>query len=155
MKATEKLAYKKQLLQACMDIIGKRIELSSLAMKNAQDAANAEDKSSAGDKYETSRAMSHLDKDMYARQLASNKAELAQLHTIDCGRLYTIATHGSLVECNDVTFFIAAGLGKISVNGKNIFMLSPQAAMAKSLSGKKEGDIVKFNNKEFIIVRIY
>jgi hypothetical protein len=39
-------------------------------MESAQQSANSEEKSSAGDKYETSRAMGHLEKDMHARQLA-------------------------------------------------------------------------------------
>ena len=45
-------------------MIKQRIAAATLAIENAQSAANAEEKSSAGDKYETSRAMSHLEKDM-------------------------------------------------------------------------------------------
>lgn len=48
--------------------IEERITITKLAIANAQEAANSQDKSSAGDKYETGRAMGHLEKDMYARQ---------------------------------------------------------------------------------------
>ncbi|MEO6721769.1 MAG: hypothetical protein ABIN67_15690 [Ferruginibacter sp.] len=155
MTTAEKLLYKNELLQNCAQIITKRIEISLMAMKSAQDAANSEDKSSAGDKYETSRAMSHIDKDMYARQLAANKIELAQLLTIDCGRRYDIVASGSLVACADISFFIAAGLGKLNMDGRDIFLLSPQAPLAKTMMGKKKGEMIKFSNKDMLIVEIY
>ena len=38
-------------------------------MANAQESANAEEKSSAGDKYETGRAMMQIERDKAAQQL--------------------------------------------------------------------------------------
>ena len=155
MTSTEKISFKKALLQKCVDIINDRIEISSAAKKEAQASANSEEKSSAGDKYETSRAMNHLEKDMYAGQLAANRAELKQLSGVDCSRLYDTPKKGSMVECGNICFFIAAGLGKINWEGKEIFLLSPFAPLAKSFSGNKKGMPVKFGNKEFQITDIF
>ena len=47
--------------------LDQRMQTSLDAMNAAQESANGESKSSAGDKYETSRAMGHLDRDMHAR----------------------------------------------------------------------------------------
>ena len=113
MTIKQKLLYKKNLHQHCITIIQQRIDATIQSMQNAQAAANNEEKSSAGDKYETSRAMSHLEKDMHARQLAANQQELAALLAVDCTKLYTAVATGSIVFCNGLSFFIAAGLPPI------------------------------------------
>ena len=66
---------KKLLIAHCTALLVQRITVSETAMKNAQESANSEDKSSAGDKYETSRAMGHLDRDMNAKQLLVAKQD--------------------------------------------------------------------------------
>ncbi len=68
-------------------------------MEDAQQAANGEEKSSAGDKYETSRAMGHLQKDMHARQLAEQAKELAALHAVNVDLLYDTMATGAVIEC--------------------------------------------------------
>ncbi len=151
----EKAAFKNRLYQHCIAIIQQRINAAIESMQNAQAAANSEEKSSAGDKYETSRAMSHLEKDMHARQLTANQHELAALLAVDCNTIHTSVSTGSIVTCNDITFYIAAGLGKISFEGDAIYVLSPNAPVAKSLLHKVVGDRVSFNNKELIISTIF
>ena len=60
-------------------------------MNEAQASANSEEKSSAGDKYETSRALSHLDKDMHARLLFSNMKDIESLLSVNFDILYDSA----------------------------------------------------------------
>lgn len=151
----EKVAFKNRLYQHCIAIIQQRINAAIESMQNAQAAANSEEKSSAGDKYETSRAMSHLEKDMHARQLTANQHELAALLAVDCNTIHIPVSTGSIVTCNDITFYIAAGLGKISFEGAAVYVLSPNAPVAKSLLHKVVGDSVSFNNKELIISNVF
>jgi len=151
----EKTAKKKRLLQQCIELIEMRIAANTQAIANAQDAANAEEKSSAGDKYETSRAMSHLEKDMHSRQLTANRMELAALFGLDCSSLYSKGAKGSLVACEDCSFFIAAGLGKINFEGEDIYLLSPDAPLATLLFKRKAGDIILFNKKQRMIIAVF
>ncbi len=51
-------------------------------MDRAQEAANSEGKSPAGDKYETGRAMGQLQKEMHGRQLAEYAKEVKALQSI-------------------------------------------------------------------------
>lgn len=152
---TEKLAYKKRLHQHCVEIIKARIAAIAEAMSSAQVAANSEEKSSAGDKYETSRAMSHLEKDMQARQLAANQNELAALLAIDCNKLHTSVAAGSIVCLPDFNFFIAAGLGKITFESAIVYLISPNAPVAKSLLNKLAGNKIMFINNELFITDIF
>jgi hypothetical protein len=151
----EKLSLKQALFKKATALIEQRISTTEAAMQNAQASANEEEKSSAGDKYETSRAMSHLEKDMYAKQGEENKKELSFLATIDCNKLYDSASAGSLVNCDDCSFFIAAGLGKIDVEGITVYFLSAHAPLAKLLFKKKAGDMIEFNKKKIVIRSVY
>ena len=98
MTEAQKREHKKRLQKKCVDIIEKRIDNIHIAMNAAQDTANNEEKSSAGDKYETSRAISHLEKDMHAKQLSSNMKEIEALLSVDCNKLFNSAQKGSLVN---------------------------------------------------------
>jgi hypothetical protein len=151
----EKILFKKRLLEVCHSILKERMENTSAQVTNAQLAANTEEKSSAGDKYETSRAMNHLEKDMYARQLQQTRTELALLMETDCTRVNTEASKGSVIHCGQLIFFIAAGIGKLQFEHKTIVVLSPFAPVGKLLAGKKAGEELVFNNQAITIQSIF
>ena len=152
---TEKIAFKNGLKQAAQQLIEQRIAAAKTLINNAQEAANSEEKSSVGDKYETARAMSQLEKEMHSKQLAQQIRELALLHEVRSEVVYQAATMGACIECADHTFFIAAGLGKQTIDGKLIIFLSPQAPLAKLLQNKKAGESFVFNGKDTLIERVY
>ena len=151
----EKVNYKKRLLEQYVEMIEQRIAAAAIAIENAQSAANAEEKSSAGDKYETSRAMSHLEKDMYSRQLLANQQELKTLLNVDCDKIYDSINIGSIIFCKDCAFFIAAGLGKINFEGIVVYLVSPIAPMAKLLFNKKAGAVFSFKKIELFITATF
>lgn len=145
---------KQQLKDACIAIVRERIKGLELAMAEAQAAANNETKSSSGDKYETARAMNQLEKDMYARQLAENSRELASMSEIDCSHHSLTVIPGSLVDCGKNRFFVLGGLGKIQPDGDSVFVISPNAPLAKTLFHKKKGDRFLFNREELEILDV-
>jgi hypothetical protein len=151
----EKIAFKNKLKLAARQMIEQRIAVAKTLIHNAQEAANSEEKSSAGDKYETARAMSQLEKEMHSRQLAQQIQELALLNVVKSDVIYTTVTTGACIECAEMVLFIAAGLGKQTVEGKPIIFLSPQAPLAKQLQHKKAGEPFVFNGKEITIAAIY
>lgn len=136
-------------------MIEQRIEMAKAAIENAQEAANSEEKSSAGDKYETGRAMNHIERDMHARQLAENVKELSTLHSINTNTVYDTAAAGAFVICNNISFFIAAGLGKQIIDGEIILFLSPHAPLAKLVEHKKAGQHFLFTQRDTVIKEIY
>ena len=70
------LDLKKGLYTEVSRLLTEKIRVAETAMQAAQASANEETKSSAGDKYETGRAMAQNDRDMYARQFLQLKQEL-------------------------------------------------------------------------------
>lgn len=131
-----------------------RIADGEKAMLDAQEAANSEEKSSMGDKYETGRAMSQLARDMSAKQVFENKQELANLLKLENTKTDKTIVQGSVVMANGKVFYIAVGIGVIDFNGMQVTVLSPKAPLAQLMLGKKAGDIFELNKKQFAIEQI-
>lgn len=155
MDTAGKIAFKNKLKGFCQKSIEDRINAVKEAMKNAQDAANSEEKSSAGDKYETGRAMGHLQKDMHAGQLGGYLKEQAGLHAVNTSIVYDHIAAGAFVQTDTLTFFIAAGLGKQIIDGQPVFFISPHAPLAAQLQHKKNGDSFSFNKQDLLITDIF
>jgi transcription elongation GreA/GreB family factor len=145
---------KKTLFEACKNMLLQRIADGEKAMLDAQEAANSEEKSSMGDKYETGRAMSQLARDMSAKQVFENKQELANLLKLENTKTDKTIVQGSVVMANEKVFYIAVGLGVIDFNGMQVTVLSPKAPLAQLMLGKKAGDIFELNKKQFAIEQI-
>ncbi|MEI6593955.1 MAG: 3-oxoacyl-ACP synthase [Bacteroidota bacterium] len=151
--------FKLEVYTLCKQKLEERILSFEQAMKNAQEASNSEDKSSAGDKYETSRAMGQLDRDMNAKQLVEAQSEFASLSKINIDIISDKIIHGSMVETDMGIYFIAAGIGTIELKDetkliKKVIVLSPKSPLAIALLGKSAGEIITFNQKQFHIKRL-
>ena len=155
MNKAEKIQFKNQLKQFCRQHIEKRMAAANDAIAGAQEAANNEEKSSAGDKYETGRAMGHLQKDMHTRQLSQLVKEMSDLLSVNTSLIYDRAAAGAFIETAQLCFFIAAGLGKQNIDEKLVIFLSPNAPLAGLLLNKKPGDGFVFNGKEIVIGDVF
>jgi hypothetical protein len=151
----EKIAFKNRLKLTGEQIIQDRIAAAKTIIDNAQQAANNEEKSSAGDKYETARAMSHLEKEMHSKQLAQQLKELSLLRVVNVDVVNNSVNTGACIECRNMMFFIAAGLGKQIVDKKTVFFLSPHAPLARLLQNKQAGDKFVFNGVETEILDVF
>ncbi|MBS1636356.1 MAG: hypothetical protein JST26_10595 [Bacteroidetes bacterium] len=147
--------FKKRVIEACRKAIGLRIERAHQAMLASQESANNEDKSSAGDKYETARAMGQADRDMNARQLQEALNEQKILDAIRVDELFSVVGPGALVELDATWFFVAIGLGPLSVDGVTVIVLSASSPLYQQLRLKKKGDEVIFRNKPSRITALY
>jgi len=151
----EKMKLKQQLKEVCVKLLLQRIETASEAMLGAQESANSSEKSSMGDKYETSRAMGQIESDMNAKQLEEAKRELATLQVVDISKVYDGAAVGSVVVCREQAFFIAVGLGPVTVDDKKIVVLSPKAPLAAKMNGKKTGSSFILNATVFEVTDVF
>src|SRR5580693_8736276 len=155
MDTQQKIAFKNKLKLVCQTIIEQRIKLSRDSVNNAQQAANSEEKNSAGDKYETGRALGHMEKDMHSRHLSENVKELASLYSVNTDAIYSEVSTGCFIQCKNLSFFIASGLGKQIIEGEIIFFLSPFALLARSMLHKKAGEYFLFNGVKTEILDVY
>ncbi|MES2794821.1 MAG: hypothetical protein V4683_02590 [Bacteroidota bacterium] len=145
---------KGKILINLYEIINERITNAKIAMERAQESANSEGKSSAGDKYETSRAMGQIDRDMYARQLDNAQNEKAILDKIDLTKPSISIGLGSLAHTSAGYFFLSISAGKIEIEGQMVMAVSPNSPIGIILKGKKVGDGFIFLGKEQLIISI-
>ncbi len=138
---------KTYLFNACMDYVEQKIQLSTQAMNEAQEAANNETKSSAGDKYETGRAMMQIERDKHAQKL-SEAIELKNiLKSISEIEIHTTLKKGSLVFTTMGNFYISIGAGKIRMDDQLFFAVSEQAPIILILKTLKMGESTSFNGR--------
>jgi hypothetical protein len=150
-----KTAYKEILKEMAVKLLHERIEASRIAMQRAKESSDNEEKGTMGDKYETSRAMSHIDTDFHARNLENARKQLAALMLINTSSLLTIIGPGAFVRCTGINYFIGTGLGKVNVEGEEIHFISPAAPVAIAMTGLKKGNDFIFNGVERKIEEVY
>jgi transcription elongation GreA/GreB family factor len=149
------IEFKTQLFENCKAAVEKRINTFAAAMIDAQESANSEDKSSAGDKYETGRAMSHIARDMHAKQLQAAKTDLSNLIKINPATICTKVQKGALIlTSNQQLVFIATSIGLIDFEGSKIAVVSQAAPIAQTFLNKTKGDEVVIAGKKVTLQNI-
>ncbi|MGL1887281.1 MAG: transcription elongation factor [Reichenbachiella sp.] len=129
--------------------------MAKAGMEAAQESANNETKSSAGDKYETGRAMSQNERDLFAKQLVEQVNQLKGLLTIDPSKKMDSVEVGSLVETKSGVFFISVSLGLVKLKaGETAMVISPISPIAQLMLEKKEGGSFVWQGKEQSILSI-
>jgi hypothetical protein len=117
-------------------------------MTLAQESANAEEKSSAGDKYETGRAMSQQQRDFFAVRLEESLLHLAMFDASVGRETSGTIQAGSLIKADEQLFFVGSGLGLISLpDGGKLICTTADSPLGRTLIGRKPGDDVLFSGK--------
>ena len=146
---------KKRLFKLCKEYVDQRIATAKNAMDVAQIAASEESKTSMGDKYETSKALLHIEKDKAAGQLS----EAIKLDRV-LNEIQTITSDneqvdlGNLVLTTNGNFYISISLGKFTILNTEYFAISLVSPVGQLLYGLKVGDEMIFNKKATKIVEI-
>jgi hypothetical protein len=147
--------FKQKVHQECVSMLTDRIAAAKKAMEDAQESANSDDKNSAGDKFETGRAMGQLDRNMFARQFAKAQDDLNKLRNIKYDYLITKIGNGALIKTEKGLFYVAVGLGNLKVDGKLVTVISNAAPIMQEMAGKQAGETYSLNNTEVEIEDVW
>ena len=150
----EELELKEKLFQHCLQYIEQRVTNATEALNSAQESANNETKSTAGDKHDTSRAMMQLEVERLSKQLSEAQKINRILINIDPGLLHKRVQTGSVVETTAGNFFFAISAGKIEINGAVYFSAAPSSPVFQIMKGLKEGDHYQMNNRKIEVKKI-
>lgn len=145
---------KHQLYLLCNRSIEERIRTLQEAIRHAQLSANEETKSSAGDKYETARAMAQLEIEKNSIQLAEARKLKQVLDQISPDTNTATVQTGSLVITNEGNFYIAVSAGQFSYHEHVYHFISPASPLAQHLMGQKIHNQVNFKGRNFRILQI-
>lgn len=145
---------KLKLYQQCVDFVDQRINNSLTAISNAQESANTEVKSSAGDKHETGRAMAQLETEKNAIQLAEANKLKQVIGLINPEKASEKVELGALVVTNNGNYYISVSIGKMTIDSVLYFGVSAVSPIGQALLNHKKGDEVTFNGRKFSIKEI-
>jgi transcription elongation GreA/GreB family factor len=113
-----------------------------------------ETKSSAGDKYETSRTQFQREIERLKTQISGVHNTKATLLILNDAKSIT-AGEGSLLHVSmgatKMIIYIGAALGSLNYQSQPIHIISAQSPLAIALKGHAEGDVVNFNQKKYKI----
>lgn len=143
-----------KLISACSNHVEERIGRIRAAIDDLQDALKLETKCSMGDKYETSRAMLHLEFEKLAAQLEQLQRLKKTLTFISEKVPSKEVTFGSVVLTSKVNYFLAIPAGEIKLEESKFFAVGANSPIAKAMIGRKEGEAFIFNGTENKITEV-
>ena len=146
---------KNRLYRLCLQFVEQRISHAQIALDSATEAGNSEDKNSAGDKHETSRAMAQIDQENARKQLHEARDLKNALLRINPELNSVKAVAGSIVVTDKNTFYIAVAAGKIEMDEEIVLVLSPVSPIGHKLLGLKAGEQMEFNGQIYKIKEVY
>jgi transcription elongation GreA/GreB family factor len=134
--------------------VQQKIAQAQVAVNAAIESRDGETKSSAGDKFETGRAMMQLEQQRHEVQLSKAFQLSADLDRLDMEATYSTVTPGALVKTDRGIYFMSIGMGKIRMDEATVYCISIQSPIGKMLLHQKENTSVEFQGKPLYLVKI-
>lgn len=148
------MSIKTSLYQLCLAFVEKRIETAKTALQQAREASNDDTKSSAGDKFETSREMAQQDIERNMRLLSDAEEQLKGLELIKELAPSEQVRNGSLVYTDQGNFYLSISAGQLQLEKVVYFAISVASPIGKLFVGKRKDETVEFNGKKYRIENI-
>lgn len=145
---------KVELYQYLLSAIQDKITALESNLAAIKESISNETKSTAGDKYETARAMLHIEQGNLMQQLSNAYHQKNELTVIDIENQSPVSKQGSLIFTSNGIFFIAIAYGSVQIANKSILVLSTHSPLGKLFIGKRNQETVIFNNNNFLINEI-
>lgn len=147
--------FKQHIINTCKSSLENKIHSLNTIIREVSESSNSETKSSAGDKHETGRAMMQLEQEKLGNQLREAELQLLEFNKIEFDKVFSNIIQGSLIQTNKGFFLIAVSIGKISVNEKDVFIVSQHSPLAKSFLGLTKNNSVEFNQTTYLIEEVW
>lgn len=149
------LTHKNQAKLACLLKVRERLNVCRNQLEQIQQDLGNETKSSAGDKYETGRAMLHIEREKIGRQLH----ELEQLQSILVGinekQVQQKVQLGSLVCTQTFIYFVSVSLGELKTEDFTFYAISKSTPMAQAMLGCSMGESFNFRGLSYTVLSIH
>lgn len=138
----------------CVQLIENKLDLLQGLIDSAQKASSEDTKSSAGDKYETSREMMQAEKDKAYGQIAEISKMRKVLSEINSKEEHVKIGLGSFFKSSIGYFYLSVALGEIEIEDIKVFAISPVSPLGKELVGLSINDKINFNGRDVEILEL-
>ena len=145
---------KEHLYTMCEEYVESRIQRILKSLKSIEEDMENEGKSSAGDKYETSREMMSEEWNKLSNQLKEFKQQKDTLKLAKNREDSKRAQLGCLVKTSASNYFISIPAGKMELDQEVFYAVGANSPVARLLMGKTEGEEFEFNGIKNKILRV-
>jgi len=146
---------KKVLYEKCIGYADERISSIEDALQASHEASVNDTKSSAGDKYETTREMMQQEISRNAQQLMEAKKLRMALDKFNSETASDIIKQGSFVVTSEGDFYISISAGQLTAGGRSVYAISAHSPIGRLMLGCKAGDSIEMNKRVFNILQVY
>jgi hypothetical protein len=145
---------KSELLIKAQGMLREQIQDVQQQLSQLQESSETEEKSSAGDKFETHQEMLNQTRDMLQKSLAKNKMLLAQLNAVPIKKMEKVE-EGAIVELPIGKIWVSVPIGKVTLEGKDYQLVSKDSPLINVIWNLKGGDAYDFRGKKEKIITVY
>jgi len=149
---SENKGLKEKLLTKCIELKVESETNILAAMEDAQQSAN--EYGAPKDRYDSFRAQLMRKRDMLGHQLAVVQDELRYLRQVNAYTFVKTVEAGALVILDSQILFILAGIGKVVIDSKTVYVVSPVVPLVQAMKGLKPGDSFSFRGATMKILEI-
>lgn len=118
-----------------------------------QESSEVEEKSSAGDKFETHQEMIHQTRNILEKRLSSSKVMLNQLNAVPVKPMESVQ-EGALFKVEMGNIWVSVPFGKISLDGIDYQLVSPDSPLVAALWNLKQGESGEFRGKKIKVLEL-
>lgn len=148
------MCFKQELLKETYKNIEQQESSLKMEIESVREDMSQETKSSAGDKFETSREMMSQEKSRLQERLGNLQSRKRSIREALDTKSEESVSFGSLVDCDGTLFLIGISLGKIDFKGKSVMAVSLNSPIGKAFYQKKINEVVSFMSNNYTIKSI-
>jgi len=148
------LSFKLRTLEAFRLALTARRDEALHELVLLDEAAAAETKSSAGDKYETAREMIGQSRSLQERGRLEAQAGLDWLAALDASRLRESAGPGVLVKSDLGLHLLGVLTASVRVDDATVQGITPASPLGQALKGKRPGDTLEWRGRSVAVQSI-
>lgn len=145
---------KSEIYAACIAKQQTKIAELQNAIDKVQESIVGEDNSTAGNKFETARAMGQEEMDRLNQTMNVAVRDMNILNQIDAEKPCDSVQLGAYIVTDKKVMYMATGIGRLEVGSENIFVVSPSSPIGQQLMGLKKGGELSFGGKKEKVVSV-
>lgn len=145
---------KSDIHAACMVKLQTQLDELQSAIDKVQESIVGEDNSTAGNKFETARAMGQEELDRLNQTMNHAIREMSILSHINPEKPCKSVQLGAHIVTDKKELYLATGIGRIVIGDQTIFVTSPTSPIGQQLMGLEKGGELAFNGKKETIVSV-
>lgn len=138
---------KSRIIEVFLQQVESKISGLENELQSLTESKEGEQKSSAGDKFETGREMMRQQEALIEKQLSQLREQRQHLKSAASLDTQSVA-FGAMMVVTTGTFLFAGAMGTEEVDGQTVYAISMQSPLGAAFSGKRAGEVVDWRGQQ-------